>query len=241
ATPDRPPSPAATLHPTLGYLEAEEFAQSFSLGPAHRNFCLLLVVHSQLIGTLEPGDDFLDAVDVHQVGAVGAPEKIGIEAVQQLFESSAIGLTLNAVNSAGHDRDHAFLDGGEADVFLIDQEQTAGGLDQDLGRLRLLRLQHADQRLELVRRSVARLHFGAYLLDRLRHAFLVEGLEQIVHGVYFERLHRVLIEGGGENNLGQDYFLVKQFLDDAEAIEAGHLHVEKDQVGIMFADETDAF
>src|SRR6266403_3337442 len=80
--PDRPPSPAATLYPTLGYLEAEEFAQSFSLGPAHGNFCLLLVVHSQLVGTLEPGDDFLDAVDVHQVGAVGAPEKIGIEAVQ---------------------------------------------------------------------------------------------------------------------------------------------------------------
>ena len=35
--------------------------------------------------------------------------------------------------------------------------------------------------------------------------------------------------------------LVEQFLDDAEAIEAGHLYVEKDQVGVVLADQIDAF
>ena len=79
------------------------------------------------------------------------------------------------------------------------------------------------------------------LLHRLRHPLLVERLEQIVNRVYFERLHRVLIKGRGENNLGKGDFLVQQFLDDAKAVEAGHLHVEKDQVGIVFADEVDAF
>ena len=75
----------------------------------------------------------------------------------------------------------------------------------------------------------------------MRHALLVERLQQVIHGVHLERLHRVLIKSGGKNNLGQDYFLVEQFLDDAKAIEARHLHVEKDQVGIVFANEIDAF
>ena len=90
-------------------LESEEFAQALGLGPADGNFSLLFVVHPQLVRALEPGDDFLDAVDVDQVRAVRAPEKIGIEAIQQLFERAAVGLALDAAGPAGHNRDHAFL------------------------------------------------------------------------------------------------------------------------------------
>ena len=50
-----------------------------------------------------------------------------------------------------------------------------------------------------------------------------------------------MIKCRGKDNFGQGNFLVEQFLDHAEAIEAGHLHVEKNQVGIVFADEIDAF
>ena len=39
-------------------LQSEEFAQAFGLSPADGNFGLFLVVHAQLVGTLEPGDDF---------------------------------------------------------------------------------------------------------------------------------------------------------------------------------------
>jgi hypothetical protein len=35
---------------------------------------LLLVVHAQLVRTLEPGDNFADTVDVHQVGPMSPPE-----------------------------------------------------------------------------------------------------------------------------------------------------------------------
>lgn len=58
--------------------ESEQFPQPFGLSPADRNLGLLLVVHAQLVGTLEPGNDFADAVDVHQVGAVRPPEKIRV-------------------------------------------------------------------------------------------------------------------------------------------------------------------
>jgi len=58
--------------------ESEQLAQSFGLSPADRNLSLLFVVHPQLVGALEPWDDFADAVDVHQVGAVGPPKKIRV-------------------------------------------------------------------------------------------------------------------------------------------------------------------
>jgi hypothetical protein len=50
-----------------------------------------------------------------------------------------------------------------------------------------------------------------------------------------------LVESSSENNFGQGNLLVEQLFDDAEAVEAGHLHIEKDEVGIVFADEIHSF
>lgn len=58
--------------------EPEQFPQSFRLGPADGDFGLFLVVHAQLVGTFEPRNNFANAVDIHEVGAVSAPEEIGI-------------------------------------------------------------------------------------------------------------------------------------------------------------------
>src|SRR5579864_4312545 len=60
-------------------LEPKQFAQALGLGAADGNFSLFFVVHSQLVGALEPGHHFLDVIDVDQVRAVGAPEQVGIE------------------------------------------------------------------------------------------------------------------------------------------------------------------
>jgi len=48
-------------------LESEELTKPFGLSAADRDLGLLLVVHSQLVRALEPGHDFPDTVDVHQV------------------------------------------------------------------------------------------------------------------------------------------------------------------------------
>ena len=58
--------------------ESEQFPQPLGLSTADRYLSLLLIVHAQLVGTLEPGDHFADAVDVHQVGAVRPPKKIRV-------------------------------------------------------------------------------------------------------------------------------------------------------------------
>lgn len=62
----------------LSSSESEQLPQPLGLGPADGDLGLLLVVHPQLVGTLEPGDDFPDSVNVDQVGAVSPPKKIGV-------------------------------------------------------------------------------------------------------------------------------------------------------------------
>jgi hypothetical protein len=59
-----------------------------------------------LIRTLEPGDHFLDVVYVHQVGAMHAPEDLGIEVGLQFFYGAEVRLTLQF---AGDDADDAVL------------------------------------------------------------------------------------------------------------------------------------
>ena len=60
--------------------ETEKLPQTLGLSAADWNLALLLIVHAQLVGTLEPGHDFANSINVHQVRAVGAPEQSRIQA-----------------------------------------------------------------------------------------------------------------------------------------------------------------
>ena len=54
--------------------ESEQLPQSLGLSAADRDLSLLFVVHPQLVRTLEPGNNFADAIDIYQVGSVSPPE-----------------------------------------------------------------------------------------------------------------------------------------------------------------------
>ena len=58
----------------IGGSKPKQFSESLGLSAADRNLGLLLVVHPQLVRTFEPGHNFADTVDVHEVGSVGAPK-----------------------------------------------------------------------------------------------------------------------------------------------------------------------
>jgi hypothetical protein len=60
--------------------ETEELPQTLGLSAADWNLALLLIVHAQLVRALEPGYDFANSINVHQVRAVGAPEQSRIQA-----------------------------------------------------------------------------------------------------------------------------------------------------------------
>ena len=48
-----------------------------------------------------------------------------------------------------------------------------------------------------------------------------------------------MVEGGGEDHVWDFQFAFNELLEDAETVEAWHLDVEEDQVGIVFLDEVD--
>src|ERR1700756_722134 len=81
----------------LTSLQAKQLAQALSLGAADGDFCLFLVIHPKLVGTFEPGNDFLDAIDIHEIAPVGAPEEIGIETVEQFLQRTAIRLPFHSI------------------------------------------------------------------------------------------------------------------------------------------------
>lgn len=211
------------------------------MGAAYWNLGLLFVVHAELVGAFEPGNDLADVILVYEERTVRAPEEVGIEIFEELFEGAAVGLAFHAEVAAGGDTDDAVFDGGETDVFGIGEEKASGGLDENFCGGRLLRLEHPDQRFEFFDGVAASLDFGARLVDGLGDALFVERLQDVIDGVHFEGLDGILIEGGGEDNFGQRDFAVEEFFDDSEAVEAGHLHVEEHEVGIVLANEVHGF
>src|SRR5579884_4466676 len=105
-SPSRSESQANRLFSRL-WLEIEQFPQFSRLRSAHRDFRLAPVLHLELILTLEPGDDFLDAVDIHKVGAMDPPENVRVKVALKLFHRAEIRLAFKVLS---HDADHAILD-----------------------------------------------------------------------------------------------------------------------------------
>ena len=62
-------APIVSANPPVknGCSEPEQFPQTLGLSPADGNLGLLFIVHAQLVGALEPGHDFADAVHVYEI------------------------------------------------------------------------------------------------------------------------------------------------------------------------------
>ena len=90
-------------------------------------------------------------------------------------------------------------------------------------------------------RRRVRFHHFFRTLERPRDARLVERLQDVVHGIYFESLNGVMIVGGGENDLRYRQLALDQFFDHAEAVEARHLHIEEHQIRLVLLDQRNGF
>jgi len=225
---------------------------------------LFAVVHAELVAGFEPGDDFADVVDVDDVAAVGAPEEAGVEEFKEFFEGAALGV---AFESGGDDANGAVFDGGETDLGLVDEKQAAVYLDDELAGAGgsgsgLLTVEHLEQCVDAggfgcglgflagggfegVWSDFGAVveHAGAGAFDGLEDAGAVEGLKQVVDGVHVKGADGVLVVGGGEDDQGQalEATVVDKVFQNGEAIEAGHLDIEEDHVGLVLFDELDGF
>ena len=103
------------------------------MGAADGNFCLLFVVHAELVSGFEPGNDFANLIDVDDETAVSAPEERGVELIEELLDGAALRLTFELLRDDAND---SFADLGETDLCLINEEQAASCLNDELGGLR---------------------------------------------------------------------------------------------------------
>ena len=84
-------------------------------------------------------------------------------------------------------------------------------------------------------------HRTADAFDGEGEAVAFDGFEEVVEGFEFEGFEGVLVVGGTEDDGGQRDAVFAEFVDDAEAVEAGHLDIEEDEVGFEGFDAFDGF
>src|SRR5260370_377808 len=84
-------------------------------------------------------------------------------------------------------------------------------------------------------------HGATCALDAERQAIPIHGLEQVVHRLEPESLERILIVGGGKDEVRQRKPLLANLLDYAQAIETGHLNVQKDEFRFQIFDHFHGF
>jgi hypothetical protein len=224
-----------------GELEVEQFAKAPGLLAGDGDLRLFFVVHFDHEAGFEPGNNFLDVMYVDEIGAVGTPERVGGESFEEFFQGAVVG---GAFDIAGGNGDEPAFDGGEDEIFGVDEKHALLRLDKDLGRLtgrgfgaRELR----DELLEAFGGAYGGVNFAFGALNGFGDACLVEGLEDIIDGVDVEGLDSVLVEGGGEDDVGDFEFAFNEFFEDAEAVEARHLDVQEDEVRRILFDEVDGF
>jgi len=159
----------------------------------------------------------------------------------EFFEGAVL---RGAFDFAGDDGDEAAFDGGEDEVVGVHQEHALLGLDEDFGGWLgggLGGSELGDELFEALGGAGVGFDFLFGFLDGFGDAGFVEGLEDVIDGVDVEGLHGVLVEGGGENDVGDFELAFDQLFEDAEAVEAGHLDVEEEKVRGMLFDEIDGF
>ena len=90
---------------------------------------------------------------------------------------------------------------------------------------------------------------AAHPLHGLLDARAVKRLQQVIDGVHVEGAHGVLVIGRGKDDLRQRLGVVRpwprrfcraalhQPLDHGKAVQPRHLHIEKDQVGMVLLDQ----
>ena len=140
------------------------------------NFGLLFVVHFEHEAGFEPGHHFLDVLDVDEVGAMRAPEGVGIECFEKLIERTIVG---SAFGIFGHDGDKAAFNRSEDEVSRIHQEHALLRTNEDFGRLHVGGLGSSeliDELLEPLGGTVFGFNFAFDLLNGAGETGFVKGL-----------------------------------------------------------------
>ena len=80
-------------------------------------------------------------------------------------------------------------------------------------------------------------------LEGLHHTGTIKRLEQVIDGVHVERTHRILVEGGGEDDLRHAVGVdpLQQLFEHGKAVQSRHLNIQKYYVWMVGANQVDRF
>ena len=81
----------------------------------------------------------------------------------------------------------------------------------------------------------------ARALQGLQDTGTIKRLQQVIDGVDVERTHRILVERGGEDDLGHAVGIdsLQQLLEHGEAVQARHLHIQKHYIRMVRMNQMD--
>ena len=189
---------------------------------------LAAVFHDDEVAAAEPGLDLLHEGDVDDGGAVDADEFFGVEFLFEALEGfadfeGALACVKAGVVAEGFDA-FDLGDGEETDAAVLGDgnacEKGWLGGAAELGEKELKGIG--------VEGAVDAL---ADAIEGLAEAVGGEGFEEIVDGVDFKGLERVLVVGGDEDDGGRAFG--GKAGDDFEAVPLGHADVEEEEVGVL--------
>src|SRR5215207_2405067 len=229
------------------------------VAPAHEEFLQALAAGAaelQLGAVAEHDDVFaagvlvqlFDAVEVDDGGAVRAPEGLRVEPLFQFLHAQAqqvcaapdveldvvvVGLDPFHVGRVDEDDAATYLDHEARQVAALFARSDGGR------RLVLGARAPAQEGAEALGQSprLAQLDLRLGARERLPEPLVGERLQEVVERVHLERLERVGVVGGDEDD-GRDALQLDP-REHAEAVHAGHLDVEEEEVGRPALDALD--
>src|SRR5437016_3271889 len=210
---------------------SEPRAQRPRLRAAERDLAARPVAHDELVAAGEPGDDLLHVREVDEVRLVGAEEERGVEPLLELAQR-----VVGHEGALGGVRvDQAVLDPEPEHVRDRHDQDALPAVHRDLAHVDFaLLLQPFEHALPVggavVRGAEARAHAAHRLFD----APAAERLQEVVHRAHLEGADRVLVVGGGEDDVRGG---LAQRLQHLEAAHARHLDVKEDEVRALLLDQ----
>src|SRR5690348_425501 len=167
------------------------------------------------------------------------PEGVGIQITLQFFHRAEIRLPVQVL---GHDSDDTINDGGKNDVRGVHQHHAVSAFDHKLAGLRARTLfDHLHQAVKLLEGSFRGFQHSSHPLQSLFKPVPLDGLQKIIDSIDLERPDGIVIISSYKNKVRQMGIPVEQFLDDAKAVQARHLDIQKYEVRTQFPNQAHRF
>lgn len=223
----------AEMQESLSKLEKFRALGDIPAAPAK----LGIVVQDDFVFSVEPREQLADGFEANKAAAIDADEKLWIESVLERVERASksvffLATVEDEVVAICFDPGN-FADGNKKGPGIFVNEHALGK-----AAFPLHLFEHVAETRHM---RVARLR--VLLADAAKgfaEANLAYGLEEVIEGVNLKGMKSVLVVRGGEDDAGNRKVFCGKILDHTEAVDPGHLHIQKNEVRVKLFYRSDS-